>query len=494
MAQEIELKLALPESAQRAFLRHPLLKTAEEKHAAQLVSVYYDTPDLALQKSGVAVRLRRQGRAWLQTVKCAGSAAGGLSVRPEWETPYGEHFDFSAIDDDAVRTRLEKPRVRSRLAPVFETSFRRTTWSFGDVLLVLDRGWIAAGGRREPISELELELTGGDVRRLFQLALKLAEQLPLLPAPLSKADRGFRLRRSLSTPPAKAGPIPLDGSAPPLAAFQAVALSCLDQMQRNHAGAVASEDPEYIHQLRVGTRRLRAALRLFAPLLPAGRDEEVLPPLRGMMGLLGRARDFDVLLAEIVDPVITALPDEPRLAALAAIITDRRHTVRHQAVTHLTSREFGRLMLQLASQCCEKGPTNPANPETTASFATARLRRLRRKVHELADAARPDDPVSLHALRIGVKRLRYALEFFAPLSRDKAQRRLVDKLAEAQGTLGQLNDLANAGRLLMECAGHDERLREAVTLIGGWHAPRHAGLMAGVPKLLESLRNMPKLG
>jgi CHAD domain-containing protein len=151
-------------------------------------------------------------------------------------------------------------------------------------------------------------------------------------------------------------------------------------------------------------------------------------------------------------------------------------------------------MLQLASQCCEKGPTNPANPETTASFATARLRRLRRKVHELADAARPDDPVSLHALRIGVKRLRYALEFFAPLSRDKAQRRLVDKLAEAQGTLGQLNDLANAGRLLMECAGHDERLREAVTLIGGWHAPRHAGLMAGVPKLLESLRNMPKLG
>jgi inorganic triphosphatase YgiF len=54
MAQEIELKLALPESAQRAFLRHPLLKTAEEKHAAQLVSVYYDTPDLALQKSGVS--------------------------------------------------------------------------------------------------------------------------------------------------------------------------------------------------------------------------------------------------------------------------------------------------------------------------------------------------------------------------------------------------------------------------------------------------------
>lgn len=494
MGNEIELKLALPESAQRGFLRHPLLKTAIEKHAAQLTSIYYDTPELALRKSGVAVRLRRQGRTWLQTVKCAGSAAGSLSIRPEWEAPYTGHFDFSSVDDEAVRSRLEKPRVRSRLVPVFETSFRRTTWSFGDVLLVLDRGWIAAGGRREPISELELELTDGNVGRLFQLALKLAEQLPLLPAPLSKADRGFLLQRGLTTPPTKAGPIPLEGDAPPMAAFRAIALACIDQMQRNHAGAVSSDDPEYIHQLRVGTRRLRAALRLFAPLLPAGRDEEVLPPLRGMMGLLGRARDYDILLAEIVDPVISALPDEPRLAALAAIVTDRRHAARRQAVAYLTSREFGHLMLQLAAHCGEQEPTGTASPETTAGFAAARLRKLRRKVRELADAARPDDPVGLHALRIGIKRLRYALEFFSALGRGKAQRRLIGTLAEAQGTLGQFNDLANAGRLLMECAGHDERLREAVTLIGGWHGPRHAALMATVPGLIDGLRKMPKLG
>lgn len=492
MGNEIELKLALPEPAQRVFLRHPLLKAAVGKHTAQLTSIYYDTPELALRKSGIALRLRRQGRIWLQTVKCAGTAAAGLSVRPEWETTYGGHFDFSAVDDDTVRRVLDKPRIRNRLSPVFETSFRRTTWSFGDLLLMLDRGWIAAGGRREPISEIELELTGGDARRLFQLAIKLTEQLPLLPAPLSKADRGFLLRRSLTTPPAKAGPIPLDGDAPPLAAFHAVALSCLDQMQRNHDGAVSRDDPEYIHQLRVGTRRLRAALRLFAPLLPAGLDEEVLPSLRGMMGLLGRARDYDVLLAEIVDPVISALPDEPRLAALAAIVTDRRHAAREQARAHLTSREFGRLMLQLASHCSQPEPTTPPSPENTSGFAAARLRRLRRKVRALADAARPDDPVSLHALRIGIKRLRYALEFFSSLGRGKAQRRLIARLAEAQGTLGQFNDLANAGRLLMECAGHDDRLREAVTLIGGWHGPRHAALMATVPALLDGLRKLPK--
>ena len=54
----------------------------------------------------------------------------------------------------------------------------------------------------------------------------------------------------------------------PQAAFRRIALSCLEHLQRNHDGALASDDPEYIHQMRVATRRLRAACALFAPLLP----------------------------------------------------------------------------------------------------------------------------------------------------------------------------------------------------------------------------------
>lgn len=490
MAKEIELKLALPESVQRAFLRHPLLKTATERRTAQLVNIYYDTPDLALKKSGVAIRLRRQGRTWLQTVKCAGSSAGGLSARPEWETPYGGHFDFAAIDDAAVRTRLEKRSIQSRLTPMFETSFRRTTWRIGNVLLMFDRGWIAADGRREAISELELELADGDVGALFRLADALAERLPLLPAPLSKAERGFRLHLRTVPTPAKATGIPLAPDLSPLAAFQAIALSCLDQMQLNHAGTIGSEDPEYIHQMRVATRRLRAALRLFAPALPPGYADTLQPPLREMMGLLGHARDLDVLLAEICAPVIAALPDEPRLSALAGIITEQRFTARRQAIRHLEAREFGRMMIRLTALLFAPSLEVSPSAVSVAEFASTRLRRLRRKVRTLAQQARLDDPVSLHALRIGIKRLRYALEFFAALTRGKAQRRQAAWLADVQGTLGELNDLANAGQLLMKCAGHDDRLREAVTLIGGWHGPRHARLMASLPKLLGQLHQL----
>jgi adenylate cyclase len=118
------------------------------------------------------------------------------------------------------------------------------------------------------------------------------------------------------------------------------------------------------------------------------------------------------------------------------------------------------------------------------------LRRLRKKTLVLAAQANVDAPETLHALRIGIKRLRYALEFFAPLLRQKSLPALLKHLAALQDTLGQLNDLANAGRLLMDCAGGDPRLREAVTLIGGWHGPRHVGLLAGIRPNLQRLRRL----
>lgn len=501
MAQEIELKLALTESAQRNFLRHPLLKKAVGRQSFRLINLYYDTPRLELRTRGIALRLRAKGRLWLQTVKCAGQAAGGLSARPEWETPYVGHFDFSAIDDDAVRAWLERPKLKPRIAPVFETNFQRVAWQFEPapgtrVEMVFDRGWIAAAGRREAISEIELELLQGDERQLFALARALAARVAVVPAPLSKAERGYRLFKQLPVAPVRAAPIALAGADAPAAAFNRIALSCLDHLQQNHPGAIASDDPEYIHQMRVATRRLRAALRLFEPLLPPEFAAPIVAPLRELMAVLGQARDLDVLLAEIAEPVLEALPDEPRLAALVGIITERRFDRRRAAVDFLRAPRFGAIVLEvleaLHGQAMPKvGPGGTAADSgetvTLAAFAEDRLRRLRKKVLELAARARTDDPPSLHALRIGIKRLRYALEFFAPLASPKAMRRMLGHLATLQDTLGQINDLANAGELLMDCAGSDARLREAVTLIGGWHGPRHQNLLVAVPHGLKHL-------
>ena len=131
MAEEVELKLALAEDHQARFLRHPLLKQALARHVDTLDNIYYDTADLSLRQRGIALRLRRKGRDWLQTVKLAGSSAGGLSSRPEWETPYSGHFDFSAIDAVSVREWLQRPKLLARIIPICETRFRRISWREG---------------------------------------------------------------------------------------------------------------------------------------------------------------------------------------------------------------------------------------------------------------------------------------------------------------------------------------------------------------------------
>jgi adenylate cyclase len=207
MANEIELKLALAPDEQRRFLRHPLLKTATAKTDQILDNTYFDTPELALRKRGIALRVRKQGRLRLQTVKLATNRlmGAGLSSRPEWETPYRGRFDFSPIEVAEVREWLEQAAIMENIGPLFQTRFRRITWTFplsegGEILLALDRGSVLSGGQAECISEIELELAGStDVTALQSLADKLSERVPLVPADISKAQRGYTLLAAQNT-------------------------------------------------------------------------------------------------------------------------------------------------------------------------------------------------------------------------------------------------------------------------------------------------------
>ncbi len=494
MAEEIELKLAIAEADQRRLLAHPLLRDSKSV-TRELVNIYYDTPNRALFRRGIALRLRRQGNDWLQTVKCASEVGGGLSTRPEWEQPYTGRFDFSTVDAPEVGQWLDRPGVRRRLMPAFETSFRRRIWRLEPepgcvVLVMLDRGWIAAAGRREAISEVELELASGHVGHLFDVAESLANRVALIPAEASKAARGYRLATGAVEAPIKAREIPLGEEQAPLEAFRRVALGCLSHLQQNHHGVVSSDDPEYIHQMRVATRRLRAALRLFRPVLPETLEPRLLPTVRELADLLGRARDLDVLFEEIVAPVVAAMPKEPRLAALAGAVTERRHAARQSALHALRDTAHSRMLLHTLRLLHEMPTSASITVTTLPLLAEKRLHKARKRALLFAREANVDQPASLHALRIAVKRLRYGLDFFAPLLVARARARVVNQLSETQDRLGQLNDLANAGELLSDCAGSDPALREAVSLVGGWHGRHHAELLAGVPAQVAALTRM----
>jgi adenylate cyclase len=242
---------------------------------------------------------------------------------------------------------------------------------------------------------------------------------------------------------------------------------------------------------------------LFAPVLPEAFDERWLPGLRALMSRLGRLRDLDVLQAEILAPVRRALADEPRLIALAGRIAEQRNTARRDVLETLHGADYRLFVLALmgalqqapfvitatvAAAGDELGQV--ADSLTFVRFATKRVHRLHAKVIAMARLAQRDDPGSLHRLRIGIKRLRYGLEFFAPLMAVKPLRHAVQRLATLQDDLGQLNDLASAGVSLMHCAGTESALREAVALVGGWHGVRHGELLDVVESLVA---NVPQI-
>ncbi|MCF8197195.1 MAG: CHAD domain-containing protein [Sulfuritalea sp.] len=505
MADQITLKLSVAEDRHGALQRHAALAAATTREQHALVSIYYDTGRMALRRRGILLRLRKHGSAWQQTVKRQEDSVVGLTQRSEWHAPYPNHFDFSKIDDAELRDWLQREKIAGRLAAIFETKLRRTVWQLDPdpetrLLVKLDRGWIASNGRRESISELELQLLSGSVDSAYAIGLQLAQNVALPPLLLSKAERGYRLFRNTPREPVKAGVIAIDADDTPLATFRLIAQNCLAHLQLNHDGAVNSDDPEYVHQMRVATRRLRAALRMFRPVLPAGFSEQLLPPMRELMGALGQARDLDVLMAEIVVPVAKALPDEPRLTDLATVITNRLYAARRDTRHTLLQPGYGQLLLTAGRLLtCDpfiKVPSTPATESSLTRFADRRLRGLLKKVLELTDAARVDYPPSLHQLRIGIKQLRYAIEFFGPMLPGKSGAAAIKRLAGLQDELGQLNDLSSAGNLLMVCAGRDALLREAVTLIGGWHGQRHATLLDDIPDKLKRIRGikLPRLG
>lgn len=478
MANEIELKLGLPQKALGALRCHPLIAACElQGKVITLDNVYFDTPELHLKRNRVALRTRKAGRTWLQTVKAAATSTGGLSSRPEWEQPYHGAFDFSAIDHATIRKLLE--RHANDIAPVFNTRFRRETrlWAPDDhtrVLIMIDSGKVIAGEQATPICELELELVKGTPQDLLKLARQLATDLPLLPDDVSKAERGFRLHLGTPAQPARAEPSDITPDMTPLEAFRALAFACIRQWQSNAAGASAHHAPEFIHQLRVSQRRLRSLIRLFEPALPAQFVATWSDALKHNASRFGAARDLDVLATELLPAVqTTTLGEASRLAQLRQRVDAERAKARQQALKALDPAEQGRLLIELMNDLLALPSNDLIGSVDLRTFAALQLEHLRKRAaRRLADAV-DLMPEHLHALRIAFKQLRYGLEFFLPLLPRKAAAYLTE-LTRVQNALGFINDVDVARHRLGQWGAKEPALREAAGFFCGWHGPRHA--------------------
>jgi inorganic triphosphatase YgiF len=487
-AIEIELKLAVARADVAALVRR--LARYGEPATARVESVYFDTPDRRLAAAGCALRLRRAGDRWVQTLKC-GTATAALARRGEWEVaarvvagrPRLTRAAFARTPAAALLGR------RARLDAVFDTRFERRLWQieYGGARLeaALDTGTISAGRRREPICELELELKAGPAAALPEFALQLAgtgaRALALMPYGESKSARGYRLAARAAPQPVKAQARRLTSAVSADtgidAALRAVCARATEIVIANAHGALARDDPEFVHQARVAMRRLRSAARLtrrwvaFPP--------ELAGELRWIARRLGAVRDCDVL----VECTLPAIEREVGLPAQVRVRAQReRERARRALRVALASPRFARLAL--AALAWSAQPPRPDAPSLRA-VAAASLARLHAR---LFDSARRFETLSVerqHRVRIRAKRLRYALDFFAATLPRRAVADYARRLAALQDDLGALNDIAvAAARLPALASAH--RVRAAVRAWAQGARARHVHAAARALKRLRT--------
>ena len=475
--EEIELKLALPtadpSSLAKRLARTPVLarRKATQLH---LHNIYYDTPEQRLHQQRVALRLRRKDSdamsEWLQTLKMGGRSDSALSQRGEWEVcvPSAdlswqalEATPWPGIDPD--RTVFEA------LAPCFVTTFERTSWSVrrqgGSVVEVsLDIGQITAGGKHAPICELELELLAGQPAALFDVAEQIARTLAVMPLNTSKAERGYALLQDALNLPLRAQPPSLTSGMALPAAAQQVLREMFGQFTANLNTLLRSDDPEVVHQARVGWRRFNSAWRLFKPILAA----DAVPDwasLKPLLTFVGELRDLDVARTETLAPFADAYTAgntqrkekwQAMIQALTQAALLQRKLVRHA----LEAPAAGSALLA-TTQWLETLTTHtePADARKVSlrRWAGQRITRLHKKLKlALKDSANPQ---SQHRARILSKRLRYGIEALHPLLPKRHTQRWRPQAIKLQTRIGATRDILQAAVLVAE-QGKDPEVAE----------------------------------
>jgi inorganic triphosphatase YgiF len=479
---EVELKLAIAPGDTARLLRHPAIAAIKHGHARKrtLVAVYFDTRDRALCGAGVALRLRREGAAWIQALKgpALPATGAGLCARDELEWRISRNARRPRLDPAALAgSRFEslfRTRASADFLPVFETHIERTDVDlvFADgtrARLSLDRGDIRVAGRRarEPVSEVEIELIEGESLRLFDLARTLIADLDIAVAPFAKAERGYRLADRVAPTPCRARPVDVTAIDDVDTMLARVLIACTQQIERNAAG-LATGGPEFVHQMRVGIRRLRAALPMLRDRVPAATLELLDEGARHIADTLAPARDLFVIRHEILPRMARAGKAGDAVREIDPAL-ERLEEAANAACRQLAaSRRLHAWVLEIGALCAT--PRFGSSADVPAAmqhgprpFAARILARRHRRLQAAGRHLEGRSAEERHRARIAAKKLRYAIEFFAPLFPRRATERFIGALAQLQDALGDDNDVETALRTVRAIAGDGSSADRALT-------------------------------
>jgi len=464
ISREVELKLAasavdLPELKRALVEMSPTAGSSQSR----LLSIYYDTPNLALKRRGLSLRVRQQGDRFIQTVKMGDPRGGSLLTRGEWEDELAE----SRPDLEAAQSGEHLPDgIGDDLEPLFATDVMRTTFAIEPtpatrIEAAVDQGEIRATGglETEPISEIELELKSGDAATLYEVALRLLDVAPIRIETRSKSDRGYQLGEEAAPPVAHAEPVVLSPTMTVEAALQEIGRACLAHLLHNEAPALAMA-PEGVHQMRVAVRRIRSAISAFKKVLPAADRRRVSEELAWLVNILGRARNLDVIASELLLPARAELSYEPGIDELAKAL-DRERAAGYQRVEHaILSERYAAGMLRLSHWFESRGWRNRSTKQSallSSPIAEVAPRLLDRRWRDLRKRSKRfgrSTAQQRHKLRIAGKKFRYTMELLGSLFDPEDLQEFLKRLKRLQDDLGYANDVRVAHGMLSElCVG-----------------------------------------
>jgi CHAD domain-containing protein len=424
---------------------------------------YLDTDDWLLYRAGIALRLRAEGSRVRLEAKSVRSSSEEALARTEWsqEAPQGDPPWQAGLPEGPVAALLQplaSLHAAGRLHVVARVRNHRRSWRWlrgAEVLgsVTVDSVEIGSTGERTSngnadgpaasFREIEIETLNGADEALGAVRRAIEQRLGLSASAETKLEAALRAsgarlperdERAYALHP---GDRVIDVTWKTLGRHFA-------RMQWNEPGTRLGVDPEYVHDMRVATRRLRTALEVFTEALPEEVREEFARDLRWVGRGLGRVRDTDVQLGRVA-ALRTEGPDleRPALDVFARALEIRRAELRMRLLGRLDSERYAAAVGRVRAWL-DAGPpaAQPGSAAGAPAYSAAhRLGRERlRGLREAYEAAeRTLAPADLHATRIAAKKLRYCVEYFSELEGPGAVRR-AKRLARFQDFLGERQD------------------------------------------------------
>jgi triphosphatase len=465
----------------------------------ELTDTYYDTDDWRFYRAGYALRVRNTDGAVEATMKSLTPAVGSLRKRREISEPLGNDRRPTLKEAGGAVGGLSRTLVGGReLRPLFTIKTRRQGFALllegstdknqEDVRIgeiSLDTSEIPLGQETARLTRVEIEAGIGipPSPDLLGFVDEMQSALELTPASTSKYETGLYASGLNPEGDSELGPTRIDPSMSLGEVAFAVLRTQFAEMRDHEPGTRLGEDPEELHDMRVPTRRMRAAMKVFEGALPE-RASWLREELRWVAQALGEVRDLDVQVERFQAWQEEA--DEEASGFLDRILTitrKRRAEARKNLLETLDSVRYERLLSSLAEMLrlgpaaeLELAQTNGEDqadePVTAAAPAliSDRHRKWRKAAKRLDETSSPE---AFHDVRKKGKRLRYTLEFFSDVYGRPVQK-LVKPLKALQDDLGDHQDAVVAAAYLRErgTTTGQERVPRGVAFTMGVYAER----------------------